>query len=103
MPEHLRGAAAGETFEGVVETRDPEMWIPDNNRRVGVIEQVFKVFVGLAQRILHALALGNVTDVTLDHPGMIHLINITNKLHINPPPMGGLKRQVLVADVSLLL
>ena len=55
--------------------------------------------VGLAKRRRGAETLADVADVALDHllPG--HEVHVADKLHVDPPPVAGFQRKVLVADV----
>ena len=52
---------------------------------------------------LGTLALGDVTDVALDHFGLADAIHVTDEFNVDEAPVMGLKRQVLVADIFLLL
>ncbi len=59
MTDDLVGSITGQTLESVVEAGDPGLWVPNDDRRVGVTEQVVQVITRLAQRLLGALALGS--------------------------------------------
>ena len=48
-------------------------------------------------------ALGDVTDIALNHLGSINRVDVAYKLHVNSPTVFGFKRQILVADNPLRL
>jgi len=53
------------------------------------------------QRRFGPYALGDITDIALNHLGSINRVDIADKLYVNSPPVFGLKRQILVADNPL--
>ena len=59
--------------------------------------------VRLLQSVLGEFALANIADVALDHFGVVNLIYIADKFHVDAPSVFGLKRQILVTNVSFLL
>jgi hypothetical protein len=55
------------------------------------------------QRRFGPYALGDITDIALNHLGSINRVDIADKLYVNSPPVFGFKRQILVADNPLRL
>ena len=62
-----------------------------------------QLFVRLVQRLLGPLAVGHVPDVALDDAMIADIVDVADELHVDAPPVVRLERQILVADVALLL
>ena len=84
----------------MVEPGDPERLVPDNDRRVCTINQVFEVLVGLAELLLGKLAIGDIPDIALDDSGAgIQRIDVADKLNFNLPSIPGFERKIFVPDI----
>jgi len=58
----------------------------------------------LPQRLLHLLALGNVTNVALNDSGLgAQSIDVADKLHGNGAAVFGFKGEIFIADVLFIL
>ena len=52
---------------------------------------------------LQAAAFGDVPNVALNDASVVHLIDVADELDFDLPPVFGFERQMLVADIALLL
>jgi hypothetical protein len=59
--------------------------------------------LGGVQRGLGPPPRRDVADIALDHPLPVHQVDVADELHLAPFAGGGLQRQVLVADILVLL
>ena len=73
--------------------------VDDLERVIGLVHQ----FAEHSPLRLRPPAVGDVANVALDHLPAIHVIDIADELHLDRPSLTGLQRQMIVADVSLLL
>src|SRR4030065_1432682 len=59
--------------------------------------------MSLPKVILCFLAIGDVSNVALNHSRAIHPVDIADKLHMPVPLPFGFQRQIVVTDILLLL
>jgi hypothetical protein len=74
LADDLPGASTRQLLECMIESRDPEVRVPDDDRRVGVAEKVLEIVAGLAQIIFRLLAFGGIGEHRDEVPrlGLIH-------------------------------
>jgi len=59
--------------------------------------------IALPDKFFGGFALGDVADVALNDLLVAFLVEVADKLHVPALSIFGLKRQVFVADITLLL
>ena len=69
LPEDILRYPSGEPLEGMVETGDTELPVPDNDRGIGIVDQVFEILARLAQFISSLDLPGHIIG---DFPGTDH-------------------------------
>ena len=78
--------------------------IPDNLAAFHqVFERVVIVFLALQPGIFHPSARSDVTDITLNNILVGHLIDVADEFYLNQLSILRFERQVIVADVFILL
>ncbi len=93
------GAVTGQACEGRVDPLNRAGAIADEDGVGGRVQR------GALQAdgALSLPALADVADVALDHFSMVDQIDVADELHVDLPPIGGFQRQIVVADIALLL
>ena len=67
------------------------------------LQDPIQLAFGFPQRVFCKFAFGDITEVALDHLLVANLIEIADKLHIQPAPVDGFERQVFITDMLLSL
>jgi hypothetical protein len=92
-------------LKGVVKSGDFKGWVPDDNGRIGMIEQIFQIVTSFTQRILSLLALGDVEHCALKEEWNAGAIYHHNSIIAEPhylPITGYIALDRSIADLALL-